>query len=371
MDTMRGMIAEPGRSSASIERVFTTVKLIFPFIITTWWMMIMVGNGVLAQRLLERRGWNKRPRPDLWTTALPPWPADASGSFGNTKRLSDVEHEALLDWIGQKYPKGEGEYTPTRDWSSEWRIGEPDHVFELGEYIIPEDVAEEIHEFKVTTNFDTDRWIVATEIKPTDTFLILEIDGGPLGAYHTGNGVTELPEGTGYLLKKGETVTVRVFYTKEKGWEEYDDSTRIGVVFAKDPAAIEKQLVVERMGNESFTIAAGSDSTDLSSEFIFPADGELVSVTPVVRMRGKSVRMMAVLPDGSHQPLLNIPYWDPSWHFTYELAEPLKAPKGTVVKMTANYDNSDMNARNPDATVDVSAGPNGEVLEGWIAYTLD
>ncbi len=76
VDTMRGMIAEPGRSSAGIDRVFTTVKLIFPFIITTWWMMIMVGNGVLAQRLLERRGWNKRPGPDLWTTALPPWPAD-------------------------------------------------------------------------------------------------------------------------------------------------------------------------------------------------------------------------------------------------------------------------------------------------------
>ena len=71
------------------------------------------------------------------------------------------------------------------------------------------------------------------------------------------------------------------------------------------------------------------------------------------------------------RPLLNIPYLDPVWHCTYAIAEPVRGPKGTVVKMPARYDNSDMNARNPDATVDVSAGPNGEVLEGWIAYTLD
>ncbi len=70
VDTMRGL---SGQSSDSVDQVFATIKLIFPVIVTTWWMIIMVVNGVLAQKMLERRGLNRRPGPDLRTTALPPW----------------------------------------------------------------------------------------------------------------------------------------------------------------------------------------------------------------------------------------------------------------------------------------------------------
>ena len=59
------------------------------------------------------------------------------------------------------------------------------------------------------------------------------------------------------------------------------------------------------------------------------------------------------------------------WHFTYELGAAFDAPKGTVVKMTVTYDNSAANPKNPDASVEVKAGPNGELLEGWINYSLN
>jgi hypothetical protein len=73
VDTMRALIVKSGQSSAGVDQVFATIKLIFPFIVATWWMMIMVVNGVLAQKILRRRGLNKRPAPDLRTTALPLW----------------------------------------------------------------------------------------------------------------------------------------------------------------------------------------------------------------------------------------------------------------------------------------------------------
>jgi hypothetical protein len=73
VDTMRELIVESGQSNARVEQAFTTIKLIFPFIVATWWMITIVVNGVLAQRMLERRGLNRRPGPDLRTTALPPW----------------------------------------------------------------------------------------------------------------------------------------------------------------------------------------------------------------------------------------------------------------------------------------------------------
>ena len=53
--------------------------------------------------------------------------------------------------------------------------------------------------------------------------VVLSVEAGPLGAYHPGNGIATAADGSGYLLKKGETVKVRVFYTKEEGWEEITD----------------------------------------------------------------------------------------------------------------------------------------------------
>lgn len=73
VDTMRDLVVESGRSSTQIDQAFTAIKLIFPFIAVTWWMITIVVNGVLAQRMLERRRLSRRPSPDLRTIALPPW----------------------------------------------------------------------------------------------------------------------------------------------------------------------------------------------------------------------------------------------------------------------------------------------------------
>ena len=43
----------------------------------------------------------------------------------------------------------------------------------------------------------------------------------------------------------------------------------------------------------------------------------------------------------------------------------------TVVELTAVFDNSKMNIKNPDASVDVTGAPGGEVVEGWLGYTLN
>jgi hypothetical protein len=41
------------------------------------------------------------------------------------------------------------------------------------------------------------------------------------------------------------------------------------------------------------------------------------------------------------------------------------------VTLTVTYDHSAANPKNPDASVEVKAGPNGELLEGWINYSLN
>ena len=318
----------------------------------------------------EVKAWSQNMKTNIETDLMPPWPATRATQYANAAFLTPKEKDVFLEWISAGYPRGEGEYTPANA-VGEWSIGEPDHVFSLPAYTIPEDVAEEVREFTIETNFDEDKWIVAAQIKPTDPYILLEIDAGPLGAWHATNDTVAPSDGAAYLLKKGEAVTVRVFYVSEEGWEEFDDSTKIAVKFADAPPANGRTLLRDRMANDAFTLPAGSESAEASATFVFPADGHIVAANPVLRERGKSVRLTATPPNGAQQEFLSIPHWNPTQHFRYQLATPIPAPKGTTVTITATYDNSDANILNPDPTAGVTAGPGGEVLEGWLEYTLD
>jgi hypothetical protein len=318
--------------------------------------------------LSKVKKWTENMKAVIETRTMPPFPPGGKHKYANGKFLTQPEYDVMLEWIAAGYPAGDAEYTFARDWTGEWTMGEPDHVFGLPEFMIPEETTEIVKEFELETSFDEDKWIAAAEIIPTDPFLTMTVEAGPLGSYHPGNRVKTAPEGTAWLLKKGESVKVRVFYTKEEGWEEYDDATKFGVKFAAAPA---KPVLTDRMANDDFTLAAGTAGVVASSEFTFPSDGQVLSLTPVARERARKMNITATLPNGDEKELVDIGYWDPMWHFTYELGTALDAPKGTVVKMSVTYDNSAANAKNPDASVEVKAGPNGELLEGWINYLLN
>ena len=46
-------------------------------------------------------------------------------------------------------------------------------------------------------------------------------------------------------------------------------------------------------------------------------------------------------------------------------------PAGAVVEVVAVFDNSFDNIKNPDPWSDVTSGPAGETLEGWLEYSLN
>ncbi len=324
-------------------------------------------SPMTLKTLGEIRKWQKNLKTHIEAGTMPPWPASPDVAYATGRNLTAKEKETFLAWIAAGYAPGEGAFTSTVP--GEWLIGEPDKVIQLDEYTVPENDADHIRTAEVDPGVTEDTWIVGAEIL-ADPFLVLQVNGGPLGAYHKGQTATHLPEGYGFKLKKGEKVPVRVFYTKEKGWEETDSMTRIGLKFAADPASIKKEVLTDRLANDDFTIPAGKDSTSVTASFTFPADGEILGLNPVVRLRGKSVSAVAKFPDGKQMKLLSIGHWDNNYHFQYQLGAPVPAPKGTVIEVTAVYDNSQMNAANPDPTAEVKAGLNGEMLEGWLLYTL-
>lgn len=317
------------------------------------------------------RNWIKNMKESVKTRSMPPWPADPHVAvYENSRYLTPAEMELVLAWADAGYPKGEGEFKSEAP-EGEWNIGEPDHVFEVPEYTLGKDETAVVKEFEIETDFEEDRWIAAAEAVPGDIYTVMAVEGGALGSYYPGNSQDIYHETAPRLLKAGETVTVRLLNVKEAGYELPVMASKLGVMFVDDPSVVETSAKVEPLENTEFTIPAGEESFEASARFEFPADGWIYAFRPVLNQRGKSVGLTAELPDGTKRDLLSIPRWDPTFKIRYRLAEPFEAPAGTVVRLTGEYDNSKLNAKNPNPTIDVSAGPGGEALEGWLVYSLN
>ena len=62
---------------------------------------------------------------------------------------------------------------------------------------------------------------------------------------------------------------------------------------------------------------------------------------------GREMKVVAVTPDGKEVPMIWIKDWDFNWQGGYAYKDPLKLPKGTVLKLEAFYDNSKDNPFQP------------------------
>jgi hypothetical protein len=66
-----------------------------------------------------------------------------------------------------------------------------------------------------------------------------------------------------------------------------------------------------------------------------------------MHFRGKAFEYQVKYPTGETEMLLRVPKYDFNWQLTYQLEQPLKLPKGTVLTAIAHYDNSPNNPYNP------------------------
>jgi hypothetical protein len=62
---------------------------LFPGLMATSWLVMIVLNAILAQTLAVRFGWNRRPSPDLTRLELPSWLWPALGAAGLVALLGD------------------------------------------------------------------------------------------------------------------------------------------------------------------------------------------------------------------------------------------------------------------------------------------
>ena len=187
-----------------------------------------------------------------------------------------------------------------------------------------------------------------------------------------GRGYEEYQEGAGQLIRAGSYIDFYMHYTPTGKPES--DRTEIGLYFAKPEKPVTHQIYhsfgvagpttyivqgEEVIGNRSARADGGEGGVDLPPIPPYADDWKVVSVhtirepvtlyglTPHLHFRGKSMKYVLTLPDGSDEVLLNVPKYDFNWQSYYELATPRHLPAGSKVTVTTLFDNSVKNRYNP------------------------
>ncbi|MBI5775179.1 MAG: redoxin domain-containing protein [Verrucomicrobia bacterium] len=321
---------------------------------------------------------------------MPPWFA-APGAAGepshwaNDRSLAPQDKADLLVWLAGDKPPGNSADAPLpRKFSSAWFIGEPDAVFQLPRAVAIKAEGTMPYQFvTVETSFPEDRWVNAYEIMPTAREVVHHVivkvhpkgakvrDAGEgtegyWAAYVPGNSSRVLPDGFAKRLPAGATISFQIHYTPNG--RAVNEQLKLGVKFAKEPP--EYAVHVAAVPKITLKIPPGAANHVEVAEQRVPADMTVSAFMAHMHVRGKAFKFEVTYPDGRRETLLDIPHYDFNWQLRYECAEARQLPAGSVLKITAVYDNSTGNPANPDPAVTVRWGPQTfhEMMIGYVEY---
>ncbi|WP_013630090.1 redoxin family protein [Rubinisphaera brasiliensis] len=323
---------------------------------------------------------------------MPPWFAAPQASEGNEKSLalhwtndrslSASEKEDLFAWIKAGALEGNSADAPLpKTFPGGWLIGKPDAVFEFPQPVpVKATGTMPYRNVTVETDLPEDKWVQAIEVRPGKVDVVHhvivslragegEIDerDGYWGVYVPGNSTLVYPDGYAKLLPKGAKLRFQMHYTPNGTATE--DSTRIGVIFAKEPPRHE--VKVAGIANARISIPPRADNHQEVASLRLPYDIQVLGFLPHMHLRGKAARYEALTADGTEM-LLDIPRYDFNWQLLYRLAEPQSFKAGDTIRFTCWFDNSENNPANPDPAKTVRWGPQteDEMHLGYVEYIV-
>ncbi|HLK60891.1 MAG TPA: hypothetical protein VKU00_30280, partial [Chthonomonadaceae bacterium] len=342
---------------------------------------------------------------------MPPWkPVPGHGDFYDANVLTDTERSALAAWAEAGAPEGDPKDLPPPPKfpsTDAWTLGTPDMIVQpVRDYHLEAEGRDVYRNFVLPVDFKEDRYLSGMEFKPGNRAIVhhivvffdtsgksAEMDGKDKEPGYTvpGTGIgvgalwgdvwvpgsmpRRLPPGVGIKIPAGAKIVMQVHYHKT-GKPETDRS-RMALYFA--PQKPDEVIHVVSDGTFFFNLKPGDAHQTLhgvfpSGQSRLPVDVKLWSIFPHMHMLGKEMKVTATLPDGTVKPLIWINDWDFNWQATYFYKEPIFLPKGTLIEMTAVYDNSDTNPRqtsHPPKTVRFGEQTTDEMCFVFLGFTGD
>jgi mono/diheme cytochrome c family protein len=336
---------------------------------------------------------------------MPPWKAaQGYGEFTGERRLADAEIATIARWVAGGAPQGDArDLPPPRQFATRSALGASDLVLRPEKsFTVPARSGDIYRCFSVATSFAEDRYFTAAEVVPGNSKIVHHVlamvdpsgnsahlngrdggygypcFGGPgikidgyLGGWSPGSRPWELPDGVGMFLPQGARVVFQLHYHNTRLNPE-TDHTELRLRAASAP--VERRLHFMRVGQFRFTIPAGAPRHEIEAGTFVHRPMRLVAIHPHMHLLGREMKVWARMKDESVQPLIHIPDWDFHWQGFYFFRTPVALPLGSWIELTAAWDNSEANARNPSTPPrDVSWGERtiDEMGHAAILYTFD
>jgi hypothetical protein len=334
------------------------------------------------------KGWSAMIREVVLDRRMPPWHADPHvGKFSNDRTLTAQESNAIVQWVADGSPRGEGEdplggapgeasdaraaAAAIKDLDPSppaWELGQPDFLVRLPEQEVPATGAVDYRYIDSDFVVPRDLWLRAAVTRPGNPKVVHHIivrakypanyDGPKSESFLfttwvPGLGQGECPPDTGLFLPKGATFNFEVHYTPDG--RPRKDRSEVGLYLAKETPRM--QLEVRAAHTRELNIPPGDANAQHTATYFFKSDAILYGVSPHMHLRGSWFKFELMTPDGKRQPLLSVPSYDFNWQTSYRLAEPLRVPAGSWMLCTGAFDNSATNPHNPDASKRVTWGP--------------
>ena len=334
---------------------------------------------------------------------MPPWkPVPGFNNFADSFALTDDERNTMLAWIDGGTPLGDMADMPDPQpvSTSAWQLGDPDLILTMPEYTPPPRATDTYRCFTLPSGLTENRFIAAAQALPGNpqithhVLLFLDetgqseklngADGQPgytcfggallttvaggdildstlLGGWAPGARTRRLPEDIGIPIPKGARVVMQVHY--HPAGREGSDKTQLGVWFA-DTAKIKHRLLNIPVVNDKFVIPAGAASYTVNASLAVPLglSAKAITVAPHMHNLGRQIKVEVEDSSGTRRPVIYIDNWDFNWQGFYVPSEPVTLPSRSTVRVTAVYDNSDGNPKNPNNPI---------VPVGWGERTTD
>jgi mono/diheme cytochrome c family protein len=340
---------------------------------------------------------------------MPPWKAVAGyGDLAGERRMTDAEIATLARWVAAGAPEGDPrDLPPPRQFTTASALDAADLVLRPEQsYTVAARGGDVYRCFSIPTSFAEDRHFTTATVVPGNPkivhHMLAMVDptgvsaamttggvgrdgelgypcfGGPgfridgyLGGWAPGARPWELPEGVGMFLPKGARVVFQLHYHNAQLTPQ-TDLTELRLKAAT--GRVHKRLQFMRVGRFSLSIPAGDPRYAIDAGSFMHQPVQLIAIHPHMHMLGREMKVWARMKDGSITPLIHIADWDFNWQGFYWFRTPVKLPLASWIQLTAAWDNSAQNPRNPNKPPrDVSWGERtvDEMGHAAILYTVD
>jgi hypothetical protein len=359
----------------------------------------------------ETRPWAKSIRQRVITRQMPPWHIDPTvgvQKFKNDMSLSEDQINTIVRWVDAGAPLGNPKDMPPPkqwanddDWKAAKELGAPDIVVKSEPYTMAAHHQDVWWRPVSDIGLTEPRWVRAVEIKP----------GSKAGRKITHHAVAYLVQDDPSSILPGTDADTRgramlMEWAIGKSYDLYHPDTgklllpgsklswdiHIHAVGEEIRDHVEMGIWLYPKGQEpkyrtyltGFQAIKGNDrrrDVDIPPNSIVQSQNYTVlkqaamleNFQPHMHLRGKAMAVEAILPDGSTQIVSYVGKFNFNWMTNYIYADDAAPvfPKGTIIHVTAWYDNTTANPNNPDPDQWVGFGDRtvDEMGHAWMNVT--